>query len=229
MSKFVVYSNTNGQVWNVLDQYSYEEDGTLAGGINGTNTLRYHASTNPAILEISDEDFDNLNINNLNNYVVVDRTIIEKPEDENYVPGESILEDKLIRFDIDCTNTIYAGTNVTLSDGNTYHFSLTEKDKSNLLGLLAEILMGATQVEWHSDNHDEPCKYYSAEDFQTIISTLTFHKKYNITYYRDLCRYVRTLTDDEIKDINYGDPIPNEFKSDVLKGYETKINSLLSQ
>ena len=125
MSKFVVYSNTNGQVWNVLDQYSYEEDGTLAGGINGTNTLRYHASTNPAILEISDEDFDNLNINNLNNYVVVDRTIIEKPEDENYVPGESILEDKLIRFDIDCTNTIYAGTNVTLSDGNTYHFSLT--------------------------------------------------------------------------------------------------------
>ena len=43
---------------------------------------------------------------------------------------------------------------------------------------------------------------YSAEDFQTIISTLTFHKKYNITYYRDLCRYVRTLTDDEIKDIS---------------------------
>ena len=57
MSKFIVYSNTNGQVWNALDQYMYEEDGTLAGGINGANTLRYHVSTNPAVLEISDEDY----------------------------------------------------------------------------------------------------------------------------------------------------------------------------
>ena len=229
MSKFVVYSNNNGQIWSVLDQYFYEEDGTLSGGVNGINTLRYHPSTNPVILEITDEEYKTINTNNLGNYVVVDGTIIEKPEDENYVPGESILEDKLVRLDIDCTNIIYAGTDVTLSDGNTYHFSLTEKDQSDLLGLLAEILMGATQVEWHSDNHDEPCRYYSAEDFQTIIGALTFHKKYNITYYRDLCRYVRTLTDDQVKDINYGDSIPEEFKSDILKSYEEKINSLSSQ
>lgn len=225
MSKFIVYSGTNGQVWNVLDQYAYEEDGTLAGGINGSNTLRYHVSTNPTILEISDEEYNTLNINNLGKYVVVDGIITEKPEDENYVPGQNIIEDKIVRFDIDCTNTIYSGADVTLSDGNTYHFSLTEKDQSNLLALGLELVMGATQVEWHSDDHDDPCKYYSAQDIQTIISTLTFHKKYNITYYRDLCRYVRSLNDEQAKSIKYGDPIPDEFKSDVLKGYETKLQT----
>ena len=81
MSKFIVYSNTNGQVWNVLDQYFYEEDGTLTGGINGANTLRYHPSTNPAALEITDEEYKQLDINNLNKYAVVDNTIIEKPDD----------------------------------------------------------------------------------------------------------------------------------------------------
>ena len=80
MSKFIVYSNTNGQVWNVLDQYFYEEDGTLTGGINGANTLRYHPSTNPAALEITDEEYKQLDINNLNKYMIVDNTIIEKPD-----------------------------------------------------------------------------------------------------------------------------------------------------
>ena len=81
MSKFVVYSKDSGQVWNALDQYMYEEDGTLAGGINGANTLRYHVSTNPAILEITDEEYNALNINNLGKYIVVDGNIVEKPDD----------------------------------------------------------------------------------------------------------------------------------------------------
>ena len=81
MSKFIVYSKDNGQVWSALDQYQFEEDGTLAGGINGTNTLRYHPSTNPAVLEITDEEYKQLDINNLNKYVVIDNTIIEKPDD----------------------------------------------------------------------------------------------------------------------------------------------------
>ena len=226
MSKFVIYSKRDGQVWNILDQYTIEPDGTLAGGFNGVNTLRYHVSTNPQVLEITDEQYNALNINNLDKYVVVENILAEKPDSEDYQVGKSVLEDKIIRLDIDCTNTIYNGTDITLSDDNTYHFSLSDKDQANLTSLSLELLAGATQVEWHTDNHDDPCKYYSAEDANTIIRTLTFHKKYHITYFRDLRRYVSSLTsNEEIMAIEYGFAIPEEFKSDVLKGYEATITA----
>ena len=226
MSKFVIYSKNDGQVWNILDQYMVEDDGTVAGGFNGVNTLRYHVSTNPAVLEITDEQYATINTNKLNLYVVVEGLIAEKPDSEDYQVGKSVLDDKIIRLDIDCTNTIYAGTDITLSDGNTYHFTLDEQDQANLNSLSVELVLGATQVEWHTDNKDEPCKFYSAEDAQTIIKTLSFHKKYNITYFRDLRRYVSSLTsDEEIAAIKYGVAIPDEFKSEVLISYETMMNN----
>ena len=224
MSKFVVYSKNNGEVWNVLDQYQFEDDGTLAGGINGANTLRYHVSTNPAVLEITDEEYNALNINNLNKYVVVDNTIIEKPEDENYVPGESVLEDKIVRLDIECTKTINNGTDVTLSDGTVEHFTLDAKDQANLLGIGIELLTGADQIMWHVDDKTEHCKFYSAADAWTIIQTLTVFKKYHITYFRDLRIYVSSLTnDEEIINVDYGFALPDEFKSDVLKSLEASL------
>ena len=224
MSKFMVYSKDNGQVWSALDQYQFEEDGTLTGGINGANTLRYHPSTNPGVVEISDEDYKQLDINNLDKYIVVDNTIIEKPEDENYVPGESILEDKIVRLDIECTKTINNGTDVTLSDGTVEHFTLDAKDQSNLLGIGIELLTGADQIMWHVDDKTEHCKFYSAADAWTIIQTLTVFKKYHITYFRDLRIYVSSLTnDEEIMNINYGFALPDEFKSDVLKSLEASL------
>lgn len=230
MSKFVIYSKRDGQVWNILDQYTIEPDGTLAGGYNGANTLRYHVSTNPQVLEITDEQYNALNINNLDKYVVVENILVEKPDSEDYQVGKSVLEDKIIRLDIDCTNTIYNGTDITLSDGNTYHFTLDEQDQANLNSLSVELVLGATQVEWHTDNHDDPCKFYSAEDATTIIQTLKFHKKYNITYFRDLRRYVSSLTsDEEIMAITYGVVIPNEFKSEVLIAYEQQLGMNINE
>ena len=224
MSKFVVYSKKDGQVWNILDQYTIEEDGTLAGGFNGVNTLRYHVSTNPQVLEINNVQYEAINKNHLDRYVVVDGIIAEKPESDDYVPGDSILDDKIIRLDIDCTNTIYNGTDVTLSDGNTYHFTLTDKDQANLTSLMMELMMGAEQVEWHADDHSEHCRFYSKEDAQKFIQALTFHKKYNITYFRDLRIYVSSLTsDEEIQAVTYGIPLPEEFKSEVLKYYEEQL------
>lgn len=224
MGKFIIYSKTDGQVWSIVEQYTIEEDGTIAGGYNGYNTLRYHVSTNPAVVEISDEEFKQLNISNLDKYVVVDNTIIERPDDENYVAGESILEDKIVRLNIDCTKTINNGTDVTLADGTVEHFTLDAKDQANLLGVAIELLTGAEQIMWHIDNQSEHCRFFSADDGWTIIKTLSLFKTYHITYFRDLRIYVRSLTnEDEIKNITYGYILPNEFKSDVLKNLETSM------
>lgn len=227
MSKFVIYSKTDCQVWSILDQYIIEEDGTIAGGYNGVNTVRYHISTNPAVLEISEDLYKTLNVNNLDKYIVVNGIISEKPDDENYIPGNSVLEDKIIRLDIDCTNTIYNGTDITLSDGNTYHFTLTDKDQLNLSGIGLELIMGAETIAWHEDDETVPCRFYSASDATKIISTLTAWKEYHITYFRDLRIYINSLTDENmINNISYGDNIPEEFKSEVLKSYEEKLSNM---
>lgn len=57
MSKYLIYSKSTGKVWRELDQYVIEEDGTIFGGLNGVNTLRYPPAVAPAILKITDEQF----------------------------------------------------------------------------------------------------------------------------------------------------------------------------
>ena len=67
--KYIIYCKSNGMVFRELDQYVVEDDGTIFGGINGVNTLRYPAKIRPAILPIEDEAFAALD-SNLSNYVV---------------------------------------------------------------------------------------------------------------------------------------------------------------
>lgn len=57
MSKYLIYNKSTGEVWRELDQYIIEEDGTIFGGLNGVNTLRYPPSVAPAIIEITEEKF----------------------------------------------------------------------------------------------------------------------------------------------------------------------------
>ena len=134
MSKFIVYSKNNGQVWNVLNQYMYEEDGTLAGGFNGINTLRYHVSTNPAVLEISDENLEKLNLNNLQNYVIVGNTVVEKSEgpvvtdDINLLKTHKIKQSKLL------LKEWLEKSPMQYTDGKYY--SVTEEKQSLLNGKL---------------------------------------------------------------------------------------------
>lgn len=120
-----------------------------------------------------------------------------------------------------CSNTIYQGIPITLSDGLTQHFTLTEQDQLNLSGIGLKLLMGAPQIAWHEDDVTKECQYYSAEDAQKIIATLTTFKEYHITYFRDLRIYVYSLnTVEEVEAIEYGFELPEEFKSQVLKDYE---------
>lgn len=73
--KFIIYSKKTGLVWRDLDQYIIESDGTIFGGVNGVNTLRYPPSIKPAIIEISEAEFAALD-ENLGRYSVIDGQLI---------------------------------------------------------------------------------------------------------------------------------------------------------
>ena len=169
MSKFVVYSNNDGQVWSVLDQYSYEEDGTLVGGINGTNTLRYHPSTNPAVLEITDEEYNTLNIDNLGNYAVIDNTIIEKPDDSIVLND---IED-FRNYKIQQSKTILAewleNNPMLYTDGKYY--SVTAEKQSLLNGNLASYERAKTAgidypLKWNSTGAE--CELWDYTDLVAL-------------------------------------------------------------
>lgn len=138
-----------------------------------------------------------------------------------------IKQNKITEMDNICKQTIYNGIDITLSDGTVEHFTLDEQDQLNLSGLGLELLSGAEQIAWHEDDETVSCRFYSARDAQTIIGSLTTYKSYHITYFRDLRIYINSLTDENmINNISYGDNIPEEFKSEVLKSYEEKMNSV---
>lgn len=131
---------------------------------------------------------------------------------------------KIEHLDSTCENTIYAGTDVTLTDGSVEHFTLDAKDQLDLSGIGLQLLQGAEQIAWHKDDETESCKFYSAADGAAIIQTLTMFRTYHITYFRDLRIYVNSLTDaDDVNTIEYGSVIPDEYKSDVLKSIEAQM------
>ena len=173
MSKFIVYSNTNGQVWNVLDQYQFEEDGMLVGGINGTNTLRYHPSTNPAVLEITDEEYKQLDINNLNKYMVVDNTIIEKPDDSIVLNDIDDFKNYKIQQSKKILSEWLENNPMLYTDGKYY--SVTAEKQSLLNGNLASYERAkAINVEyplkWNSTGSE--CTPWDYTDLLTLSLTI---------------------------------------------------------
>ena len=132
-----------------------------------------------------------------------------------------MLSEKITMLEEDCRSTIFAGVDVDLSDG-TEHFSLNYEDQINLTALASKMTQKSSQIEWHPDDQNVQCKYYSVEDMTKIINALMYHKTYHITYLRDLRIYVRTFTkESDLQNVYYGMEIPEEYKSEVLKDYES--------
>lgn len=123
---------------------------------------------------------------------------------------------KIAEMSNTCNKVITNGFDVILSDGNSYHFSLTTQDQLNLITLSSMVASGETQIPYHADG--ELCRFYSAEDINTIITTATQFKTYQVSYFNALKAYVESMTDIEtIGAVTYGMEIPAEHQSDVLK------------
>lgn len=109
MSKYLIYSNSTGAIWRELDQYIVEEDGTIFGGLNGVNTLRYPPAVAPAVLEITNEQFaeivDKLNECSIKNGELVlpappvPETQVNVEEPEVIEEEELVEEDEVVEED----------------------------------------------------------------------------------------------------------------------------------
>lgn len=120
-----------------------------------------------------------------------------------------------------CEMTIYAGIDVEISDG-VHHFSLTDKDQTNLFGCQLKIAAGLPKIEYHSDGN--PCKYYTVEDMSKIVNQALFFVGYCTTYCNALNMWIRGgAKPSDIVNIKWGAEIPTEYHNEVLDDYLSKM------
>ena len=178
-----------------------------------------HEFTIASITEITQEEYESLK-------EAIERDeeiVIDDDEDEEEIPEEPIIEPditvelmrtlKLKEMSYTCRITIESGFDMVLR-GETHHFSLTTQDQLNLMNLS---IMAQTEnlIPYHADG--EECVFYSADEINQIISAANTFKNYQLAYYNALKAYVNDLdTIEAIAAIEYGTPIPDEYKSDVL-------------
>ena len=124
-----------------------------------------------------------------------------------------------------CERAIYSGVSVTLADGTTEHFSLTEHDQINMFGKQAQLAAGVEQLEYHADG--QPCRYYSAADMQAIIQASVWHVSYHTTYCNALNMWIAGCqTAEEIQGIFYGADVLEEYRNEVLEAYLLQIEAM---
>lgn len=145
------------------------------------------------------------------------------PPPEPYVPTlDEVKAAKKAEISAVCEQVIFSGCDVTLSDGQLHHFSLTEKDQLNLFGKQSQMAAGAEQLEYHADG--QPCKYYSAADMENIIGSAMWYVSYHTTYCNALNMWIAGCeTVEEVQEIYYGAEVPEEYRSEVLNAYLIQI------
>lgn len=184
-----------------------------------TDTIEYETAE---VIKIDESEYNTLKaaLETEDEIVIEPETPVEEvPE---YVdPNTEVTVDyvksvKIAEMSNTCNKVITNGFDVVLSDGNSYHFSLTTQDQLNLITLSSMVANGEEQIPYHADG--ELCRFYSAEDINIIITTATQFKTYQISYFNALKAYIESLDDmNEIGAITYGVDIPAEYQSDVLK------------
>lgn len=122
-----------------------------------------------------------------------------------------------------CREAITGGVDVTLSDGDTYHFSLTTEDQLNLMSLQSMVAAGANTVPYHADGAS--CRYYSAAELNIITQAATQWKLFQESYFNSLRDYIRSMsTPGELEHVHYGMEIPEPYQTDVLQNLMAQMN-----
>lgn len=142
-------------------------------------------------------------------------TINLNGENADYLSVDNVREKKKAEISQTCQDIITNGVDVMIS-GKIQHFSLTEFDQINLMGLQTMVMTGSEWIPYHCDG--QPCIYYSLADATTILNKAMSHKIYHTTYCNSVFNWINHLEKpSQICAITYGDVIPQEYQSDVLK------------
>lgn len=121
---------------------------------------------------------------------------------------------KINEIGVKCKEVIYSGIDITLSDGNTYHFSLNTDDQTNIDTLYNKAKSGNyTYLPYHADK--QFCKLFSILDIMSIGDAALYFKTYNTTLCNFLNVYLRTLTNiTDIQSVDFTiDSLPEDYKN----------------
>ena len=117
-----------------------------------------------------------------------------------------------------CEDTIYAGMDIELPDGNTEHFNYNDHDQINIKEMFDAARMGAT--EWPYQAEDGSCRAYTAAEIFVIYPTLAGMKTATLTYYHALEDLVNAAeTTEAVEAITWGQPL----EGDALTHYNEMI------
>lgn len=204
----IVFTDAIPAIWG--DITIYTEDGTEATTLTGYET-------------VYKQDGQTVELSNDGSVYTPPAPPEPAEPPEPYVPTlEEVRVGKKAEVSAACEQIIYAGINVTLSDGTTEHYSLTEHDQLNLFGKLSQISVGAAQLEYHADG--QSCRYYTAIDMQAIIQAAMRHVSYHTTYCNALNMWIAGCqSTEEVQEIFYGADVPKQYRSEVLNAYLVQI------
>lgn len=173
-------------------------------------------------IEITEEEYAIIIAAYQSNQTIEEDTAEEPEEHETIDPImqdtiEFIRSSKILEMSQACRHTIEEGFDLEIR-GETHHFSLSIQDQLNLMSL-SSMTQTNSLIPYHADG--EETAFYTAEEINQIINAAADYKSYQTTYYNSLKTYINTLdTIEAIAAITYGTPIPDEYKSDVLKVLE---------
>ncbi len=168
-----------------------------------------------------------------------DESIYVEPKPEPELPPDisepceptlsELQESKIREMNSEQQKIIQAGINVTLTNGTTEHFTLTSQDQTSLMGLQAQVAQGLDNIPWHTSDQTQHCKYYSNADMGLIVNVAMQYVTWQVTYFRDLRIYIRSLNEKEtINNIYYGIEIPEKYQSQPLKDMIVLQNKVYS-
>lgn len=113
------------------------------------------------------------------------------------------------------TAAIYAGSQVTLTDGTVEMFSFDNNDQKNLIALSSIAMMDPEfELSWHSNGH--LCRMYSGYDIINIYQTLFMKLVYETTVCNALNGLIHAATTkEEVDYYYYGCPLPETLQAHV--------------
>lgn len=190
----------SGSSTNLSGFYVYSNHDILIGNYSSFKTLY---RTFPDRFQLSDDGS-----------VYTPPEIVPDPEPTI----EALQENKINEMESMQQAIIAGGCDVQLSDGTTEHFTLTQNDQLSLNSLSVKAIEGLTAIPWHTSNEDAGCVFYSEEDMKRITDTCASFVTWHVTWFRDLRRYIRSLTSKEdVEAITYDTTIPVRYQSEVLQ------------
>lgn len=115
-----------------------------------------------------------------------------------------------------CTESIYSGDQVTLSDGTTETFTFDQYDQVDLTQLAQLAMMDPTiELTWHSSGNT--CKFYSGVDIIKIYGTLNMKLFKETTIFNALNLLIQNAqSKDEVNNYYWGCDLPQEERGRVM-------------